>query len=266
MKKKIYISMSTNHLEYMYDLKSELDNFNYDINYNNQIDSNISTENNTIENINQSDIVIAFLYENDPNVIFEIGYALGKNKVILLVTDYHEKLIPNLRLINLIESEYLNYDVKSKIINFIENIHIKKNETKSKMLNNYKDYFLNYYNNINLIDDLNGREFEGIIYRIFQQKYQNILRSSGIDNYGYDFLLHNYKSYYKTLVEVKKYSINNKVSISQLQKFLGALYSNNADCGLFVSYSGFTRTAIDFAEKVKPSIELIDMEKLVSMI
>lgn len=118
------------------------------------------------------------------------------------------------------------------------------------------------FKKINMLDQVDSKEFEDLIYNLLKNKEFNLTRAEK-DSIGYDFILHNYKKFDKTLVEVKNYNINNKISVGQLQQFLGAIYFNKANYGIFISSSGYTRSARDFAENSTPKIELWDMSNII---
>jgi restriction system protein len=63
-------------------------------------------------------------------------------------------------------------------------------------------------------------------------------------------------------VQAKKYGHDNIVGRPQVQGFLGALHGQQANQGVFITTSSFTREAVDYARSVAASIILIDGERL----
>ena len=61
-------------------------------------------------------------------------------------------------------------------------------------------------------------------------------------------------------VQAKRWE--NVVGRPEIQKFAGALQGQRAKKGIFITTSGFTKDAIDFATKIDSKIILIDGEQL----
>lgn len=66
-------------------------------------------------------------------------------------------------------------------------------------------------------------------------------------------------------VQAKRYAADNVVGPPQIQGFVGALHGQQASQGIFITTSGFTRDAIDYARSVNASVVLIDGDRLASL-
>jgi restriction system protein len=66
-------------------------------------------------------------------------------------------------------------------------------------------------------------------------------------------------------VQAKRYKSDNVVGRPQVQGFVGALHGQQADQGVFISTSSFTREASDYARQVNASVVLIDGARLASL-
>lgn len=64
-------------------------------------------------------------------------------------------------------------------------------------------------------------------------------------------------------LQVKRYALNNVVQRPDIQKFHGALNEKNADRGVFITTSDFSKGAVDAAERL--GIVLINGKKLTSL-
>ena len=218
--------------------------------------------------INNCDLLIAFLTEANNNIIFELGYALGKGKKVLIVSDETVTMPEALENVSYIRSKYndkLIYD----IINYISSIKFSQQHDKIENFSDFKSLIESDRYDPSALDQIEPMKFEDFIYEWFDTQCVNIFRNENREDVGYDFLLTNYHNYKKTLVEVKKYNSNSKVSVGKIQQFLGAIYFNEADSGIFISSSGYTKSAINFAEdlnytkRYEPKIELWDMDKII---
>ncbi|KKG14167.1 hypothetical protein EO98_09350 [Methanosarcina sp. 2.H.T.1A.6] len=229
-----------------------------------QIDSTNADLANSMQNlINKCDLLIAFLTDTNYNVIFELGYALGKGKKILLVSDENVKIPNALENVRYIRSKY-NDNLIYDIINYIESVEDIQENNKINDYEDFKRLLTLYVNDQNVLDQIEPNEFEDFIYEWFKKQGINSYRNENSVDVDYDFLLTDYYHYKKTLVEVKKYNSNSKVSVGKIQQFLGAIYFCEADHGIFISSSGYTKSAINFAKALNgPKIELWDIEEII---
>ncbi len=267
--KRIYLSYSYGKIEpyFIEVLKNELERFDFKII--NDIPNIICIDydfENTIQNsINKCDLIIAIISEYNPNVFFELGYAMGRGKQILIVGSIGIDLPRSLKNINYIVGDPYEKNIIFEIINKIE----KMTFIQTKNVENIQDleYLITSYDNDqDYFDKIEQIQFEKVIGDLFRRMHYEIFLNENPNDYGYDFLITNYGNYGKTLVEIKKYNRNIKISVGQIQKFLGAIYFNKAESGIFITTSGFTRSAIDFAERATPKMELWDIDYLINKI
>jgi restriction system protein len=66
-------------------------------------------------------------------------------------------------------------------------------------------------------------------------------------------------------VQAKRYAAENSVGRPQVQGFVGALHGHQANQGVFITTSSFSRDAIDYARSVNASVILIDGERFASL-
>lgn len=267
--KSIYLSYSYGKIEHSFIemLRNELERFDFRIInvFPNIICSDFELENTNQNSINKCDLLIAIISEYNPNVFFELGYAIGRGKQILIVGSIGIDLPRSLKNINYIVGDPYEKNIIFEIINQIEKM--KFIQTKKVENINDLEFLINSYDNDqDFFDKIEPIQFEEIIGQFFRRMNYEIYPNENPNEYGYDFLITNYGNYGKTLVEIKKYNRNSKISVGQIQQFLGAIYFNKAECGIFITTSGFTRSAIDFAERATPKIELWDIDNLINRI
>ena len=85
----------------------------------------------------------------------------------------------------------------------------------------------------------------------------------GIDGYGY-FESDEFRTA-KVVVQCKRY-IDNPVSEPEIDKFKGVMMSFNADYGIFITTSYFTKQAQSKAVQGGNTVTLIDGQRLVELI
>lgn len=260
MRKKICI-ISTEWNDDFTIINKELENYDYDILRNDYNKNNYQTT----ELIDQSDIVIAILMKADQNIVFMLGYALGKSKEIIIIANNSNLLVNDLKGVNYIQSDYVNETTIMNIISFLNKIDNTRISFKNKIIENYKYYINSTNDSLEIFDKLSGFEFENVIIKMFKDMKFIVEENSNraLEDYGFDLSLRNYLNYQKTIVEIKKYSLGNKVSIGNIQQFFGALISTKADHGIFISFSGYTESARGFAKNIEKDIELLDLDEFI---
>lgn len=319
--KKIFLSYSYSEIEKLFvdRLQKELEvRGNQIINTTESINLGQSCVDTIHNDINKCDIVIAVL-GNNLNVAYEIGYAIGKSKKVLIIVNNNYKVPFNLETIPSIfmrnnEINMYDYDdTINEILDFIDNMENSQEEMQTRITkyllsqfqslednnNKYRIFLFNDHdskhdttlsdwiklrsrenpkkledptldciskisliepNYTNFFNYIEPTDFEDLICKLLKNRKFNLIKSEKYS--GYDFVLSNYKTFQKTLVEVKNSNINNKISVGLLQRFLDVIHFNKADSGIFISSSGYTRSAMDFAEHTTPKIELWDMNTI----
>lgn len=66
-------------------------------------------------------------------------------------------------------------------------------------------------------------------------------------------------------VQAKRYAADNVVGRPQIQGFVGALHGQQANQGIFITTSSFSREAVDYANSVSASVVLIDGDRLADL-
>jgi len=66
-------------------------------------------------------------------------------------------------------------------------------------------------------------------------------------------------------VQAKRYSADNAVGREAIQAFVGALAGNQANQGVFITTSRFSRSAVDYADSIGTRVILIDGKRLAKL-
>lgn len=210
------------------------------------------------DSIKKCDYFICIFDNYNPNVMLELGYALGRNKDIILVGDYNE--IPfDLRNFDFIKRNENISDVLMEL-----NKRMYSSEILPKEVICYKEYRENILRALNeqeFLDSLSYKDFEELIYEYLKAQnlpvdYQPVSRDR-----GYDFLLPTMNC----LIEIKKFSKNNKISLSVIRALLGTMVENNMSKGIIISSSGFTQSAINFVQNLEREIVLLSLRDLLKI-
>ena len=106
---------------------------------------------------------------------------------------------------------------------------------------------------IEKIDSLNGIEFEKFLYLSFASLGIKVIRTKSSRDYGADLVL---KRKNQTIVIQSKLYFNHNVGNSAVQEIATARTHYNADIGIVITNSFFTKSACYLAESNK--VKLID--------
>jgi len=265
--KNIYLSYDykLKNDDFLYHLSKELEIFGYKL-INNPFDESWQEYSEKISSsiflINKSDIFIAIIRETNPNIFFELGYATALGKKTLVILD-DEISFYYLRNHKFNRFDFNSTNVIYEILNLLEKIVVEEIEEKP-YISYFSELVKEYRSSPLILDKISSQEFENIIFDYLTTQGFEPEKTTNLD-YGYDFILRNYHGFSKTLVEIKKYSVNNKVSVNVVQQLYGAINAYEADHGILITTSGFTSSALDIISSLNIEMELWDMDFLSDM-
>jgi len=214
------------------------------------------------DQINRCSVFICFVENDSPKVMFELGYALAKNKKIILVGDY-KHLPADLRSMSYLPSDSDPFELLSRVekILFSEwsitssfelNVNCPSN-TISELLDRPE-----------LLDSIEPREFGELIMQWFTAKGYQVDCPMDSRDCGYDFLIRPFKSD-RAVVEVKKYKSTSQVPLNIIRQLVGSMALEHTSYGILVATAQFTKSAQFFVNDIKPTILLWTLQDLVQM-
>ena len=114
------------------------------------------------------------------------------------------------------------------------------------------------------IHHLNGHQFEGLVEQLVKKMGFIVAERKLTADGGVDILATSYEPILegKYVIQCKRYT--HKVGESIVRDLYGVVHSKNANKGILITNSTFTKKAIDFARNKQ--LELIDGEKLCSLL
>ncbi|MEZ5358412.1 MAG: restriction endonuclease [Candidatus Zixiibacteriota bacterium] len=249
----------------------------------------LNWQNNIVNLINDCAIIICFAAQEEPNMMFELGYALAKNKYIIIIGNLKD-LPSEFRNLSYLPAASTPYDillhVEKYIINKNNNDFIKD---KSNSIDKYSIEKL--LDRPELLDYLDNSQFNELIMDWFRKKDYNIEHTFigdddsrikqdnkfiilgakselyyGIHTYrygdeGYDFCIYPFKSK-KAIVNVKKYNYKTKVPLSAINDLSKTMLREGVDYGIIVSTVPYSSSAIDFMLNTSSNIMLWTLKDL----
>jgi hypothetical protein len=196
------------------------------------------------ERIKRASLVIAILGDQAANVLLDLGYALGMGKAVILVADSNSDLPFDLNEIQYVDYRRPKGEILEQIVVAVEKLAITIEPDFPLELKTMLALRLDQPERFERIP---ASIFEAAVTNEFGRRGHMVESINSKEAYGYDFRLR--RSTGDILVEVKKNSINSKVSIGAVQQLLGGVFAYDATRGILICTSDFTDSARGFAER-----------------
>ncbi len=151
-----------------------------------------------------------------------------------------------------------------------EKIIYEENEKKYKLQRKINDLRIselarlrqNHFQKLDYLYKLNPNEFEDVIMQLYRKLGYKVIQTPYTNDRGKDGVA--YKDEKKFLIECKRYEKDKRIGRPMLQKFLAAMYEEQAEKGFFITTAQFAQTAIDYVNNLNDfNIELINGNELV---
>ncbi|MCW1981212.1 restriction system protein [Xanthomonas arboricola] len=224
--------------------------------WNNEAESSVTTL------INKCDVFLCYSDADSSNIMFELGYALGANKKIILVGD--AKTIP----FDLRNTLYIRRGASPfEIIDHLERhaeLYAPPEFEIGAMGSDPVGAISSLVSRPDWLSSVEPREFEALIANWFFAKGFHVKQNVGEADSGYDFTINPFMGG-SALVEVKKYKQTSHVPVSTIRQMVGSMAIVNAGYGVIVSSAPFTQAAIYFASEIGKNISLLTLEDLNNM-
>lgn len=228
------------------DYWSERENISFDGNLDNTV----------LDFINNCSLFIQIFRPNSPNLLFELGYAIGRNKKILIIAGERD-LPPIFKKLPFISIDSEKMTVLENINKYINDANIFP-ESSPRL-----EFDINFYDSIcespDEIDKLDPYDLELLSFNLLNLLDFKVEKCSS--ERGFDF----YCSHKSTdfALELKKYRYSNRIGVSQIRQFYGAIKLEGIKFGVFVSTCPFSPSALDFAKRTDGEILLWSFSKMV---
>lgn len=213
--------------------------------------------------IRQCSIFVAFIgEETSPNVMLELGYALGAAKSVMLVGG-PEARIP----FDIATLPVARFDIQNPRSLLIIAEGIRKRATADAVP---EQQILDVHGRLQrmlkdpeYLDQVSPREFESAVSSVFRDLGFVVDQVPPSHDGGYDILLKDPRSSVLAVVEVKKYQRSGVLGVANVRQLVGAMVVADATCGILVTTSRFSASARDMAKRAPRPMLLLTLEDLV---
>lgn len=227
-----------------------------DFNFSKEIKNNQISLEKTVEKLlmiygeNYENVIPFFArYLNENNLLKNIKKVGDPKYVNSMFSGFYKTFADKKVYLNSI----FNYNIINDIIQ--EKKHnIELNDFGKDLLED--DFGFNEYYDINDIDQLNGYDFEAFLSVLFKKMGFNVLKTSASSDQGADLIINKFGK--KSVVQAKRYK--NKVGNKAIQEITAAVPQYDANQGIVVTNSEFTKPAKELAKS--NNIVLVNRDKL----
>lgn len=266
--KKVYFSYSYSDLETRQLIEYLNHNFvNLNISITNtqeMITNEYDLKTSITEQINKSDALIYFANKNTPYMIFELGYAYGRNKDIVIIGDYNELPI-DISDAMIIQKGLPHYEVLNSIFNYLYKYSLNCHDEVNEMTKDLNSLV----KNPDLIENMNYQEFEEVVINFLIENGFVVNKNSKERDLGFDASLISPDGM-EILVEIKKYRVNNLVPVSVVRQLAGSMALKKVHRGIIIASSGFSKSSIYYADEIgienNLNISLYTLKELINRV
>jgi hypothetical protein len=210
--------------------------------------------------IRSCDALVAIIAKDRPNVLFEIGIAVGAGKPVILLVDADDAVPNELRAYPCIGPTREGRDITSAAVRFFRQLRPIKTRWRSDLP--APDATLRTCaENPNLLDSIDARTFERLLASWFESKGCTIDWSPDNHLTGCDFFAKSSDGK-RWAVQAKKLDKQSRVSIDVVRSLLNTTALSESAGGLLVATCPFTSSATAFALNSSPKVRLLTLEEL----
>ncbi|MDB5347277.1 MAG: endonuclease [Schlesneria sp.] len=212
--------------------------------------------------IKRCDVFIAWIGKPHPNVMFELGYALGAGKTVLLIRAGDGKIPFELASFPVLAIEELSPRSLAEVAERINQATIKLPAERPDF-RTARDKLRHMCDDESYLDAVAPREFEDSIAAFLKEMDLQTELLPVRNDKGFDITIEYENCLY--VVDAKKLNRNSRLSVVEIQRLLGAATFAEARGAILVTSGGFTATAKYFAHDAPITIVLLTIDELVGM-
>lgn len=213
--------------------------------------------------IRRSHLFVAFLDDLTPNVMLELGCALGASKEVFLIASREARIPADIASLPISRLDFFD---KESFYWLCESLVEKINHRDGgeRFASNYPRGLRNLLENPSELDKMSGEEFEREAKEYFFSIGLNVLpHDARWSVSGYDFIVVDGLSGAEIPVELKKYSINTKVGLSSVYQLLGSMSVSGYRGAILLTTGSFSASALNMARKAPTPVWAVTLEELV---
>ncbi len=214
--------------------------------------------------IHSSSALIALIDRPSLNIAFEIGFALGAGKDVLIIATPDSKIpsdLAGIRYFRVSGDTSRNTIPLSQTIGELE--LLSRPSLPARL--SFRDELLACTTSHDFLASIDPQRFELLVRRFLESLGFESRSSKDERDMGYDFIVQEPNKGGLLLVEAKKYAFQTKVSTQHVYELLRQAQLLRVNSALLIAPSGFTPSAVALAERSSPKLTLLSLEQLLSL-
>lgn len=214
--------------------------------------------------IKRCDVFVAVLYKAHPNVMFELGYAMGGGKTVLLIRGSGGEIPFDVASLPALTIDRFDSRSISEAVAWIKQATVRSRRAVPDF-QNAQEMLRRMCVDESFLDEVEPRAFEECIAKVLEEKGFHAEPMSARNDRGFDVEIRDFRPDVTAVVEVKKRNRNSRLSVSEVQRVVGAAVTARAQCAIIVTSGGFTASARFFAEESPIRVTLLTIDELADM-
>jgi hypothetical protein len=204
---------------------------------------------------------VAFIDEQTPNVMLELGCALGAAKPVLLIAGHNARIPFDVASLPVLQFDEGDTGALFAIAEHLRSIS-KSDAQPDHQFPNLREHLVKMATDSDYLEHVTAMQFESYILRFLQQLGFETVQTSRTQDVGYDMLIRYPSASFEAAVEVRKYTRNGVVGVSVVRQLLGALMVSEIPCAILISTNPFSESAQSMAQKAPARIVLMTLDEL----
>jgi nucleoside 2-deoxyribosyltransferase len=214
--------------------------------------------------IKRCDLFVALIYKAHPNVMFELGYALGAGKSVLLIRGSRGEIPFDVATLPALTIDRFDSRSISEAVQWIKQATVRSRPA-IRDFQNAQEMLRRMCDDESFLDEVEPRAFEECIAKVFQEKgFRADLLSTRNDR-GFDVEIRDFLPNEVVVVQVKKQNRNSRLSVSEVQRVVGSAVTARAARAIIVTSGGFTASAKFFADEAPIRVVLLTIDELADL-
>lgn len=214
--------------------------------------------------IKRCDVFVALLTKAHPNVMFELGYALGAGKSVLLIRGSGGEIPFDVATLPALTIDRFDSRSISEAVAWIKQATVRSRPAVPDF-QNAQEMLRRMCDDESFLDEVEPRAFEECIANVLKEKGFHAELMPARNDRGFDIEICDFRPEVAAVVEVKKQNRNSRLSVSEVQRVIGVAVTARAQCAIIVTSGGFTASARFCADESPIRVTLLTIDELADM-
>ena len=211
--------------------------------------------------IKRCDVFVAVISGLRPNIMLELGYALGCGKTIVLLRAPDGVIPHDFKTFTTFDINVFDSDSIAQIVQWV--IDQGKPVNREDILRGTPNEVLcRLLENLDRLDEVSPSEFESLIEAWFSSIGVGVVPVQNAPDKGFDYLLFGLDDWPTVAIEVRKRNRNSLISFNEVHRLVGAAVAADASCAILITSGQFTHSAVSVANRAPIKTVLLTLDSV----